>query len=321
MFYFICGAAAREFKYFELLERIKAENPGIKEFVYDVVLKEDDKFFEKLNFNSIFGGKEILVLKRAEKLGNVEEVLNLISNVELNSKFVILDYQFEGTKKNEKLFSTLDEISKKIKVEVIKIEEDEKNLPRYVSENLKIDNKEALKLLGLIGENPFKVKNEIEKINSFLDGEKYEFDKIKTIISIEKEYFIYECVEKTIKGEIFEVIEYLNKTKEYMGFLYSIYNEMDTLLKLSELEDEGFRLKGDYNSFKVEYEKIKQYFYVNKRPAHPYAVFNKYKNLRKFSKKKLKRINYKCWEIEKDIKTGKLPMDIGIETLILEVNR
>ena len=96
---------------------------------------------------------------------------------------------------------------------------------------------------------------------------------------------------------------------------------MDTLLKLSELEDEGFRLKGDYNSFKVEYEKIKQYFYVNKRPAHPYAVFNKYKNLRKFSKKKLKRINYKCWEIEKDIKTGKLPMDIGIETLILEVNR
>lgn len=321
MFYFICGAAAREFKYFELLDRIKAENPGIKEFVYDVVLKEDDKFFEKLNFNSIFGGKEILVLKRAEKLGNVEEVLNLISNVELNSKFVILDYQFEGTKKNDKLFNTLDEISKKIKVEIIKIEEDEKNLPRYVSENLKIDNKEALKLLGLIGENPFKVKNEIEKINSFLDGEKYEFDKIKNIISIEKEYFIYECVEKTIKGEIFEVIEYLNKTKEYMGFLYSIYNEMDTLLKLSDLEDEGFRLKGDYNSFKSEYEKIKQYFYVNKRPAHPYAIFNKYKNLRKFSRKKLKRLNYKCWEIEKDIKTGKLPMDIGVETLILEVNR
>ena len=54
-------------------------------------------------------------------------------------------------------------------------------------------------------------------------------------------------MEKTIKGEIFEVIEYLNKTKEYMGFLYSIYNEMDTLLKLSDLEDEGFRLKGDYN--------------------------------------------------------------------------
>ena len=321
MFYFICGAAAREFKYFELLDRIKAENPGIKEFVYDVVLKEDDKFFEKLNFNSIFGGKEILVLKRAEKLGNVEEVLNLISNVELNSKFVILDYQFEGTKKNDKLFNTLDEISKKIKVEIIKIEEDEKNLPRYVSENLKIDNKEALKLLGLIGENPFKVKNEIEKINSFLDGEKYEFDKIKNIISIEKEYFIYECVEKTIKGEIFEVIEYLNKTKEYMGFLYSIYNEMDTLLKLSDLEDEGFRLKGDYNLFKSEYEKIKQYFYVNKRPAHPYAIFNKYKNLRKFSRKKLKRLNYKCWEIEKDIKTGKLPMDIGVETLILEVNR
>ena len=82
MFYFICGAATRELKYFDLLDKIKRENPGIQEFVYDVVLKEDDKFFEKLNFNSIFGGKEILVLKRSEKLGNVEEVIHLISNVE-----------------------------------------------------------------------------------------------------------------------------------------------------------------------------------------------------------------------------------------------
>ncbi len=112
MFYFICGAAAREFKYFELLDRIKAENPGIKEFVYDVVLKEDDKFFEKLNFNSIFGGKEILVLKRAEKLGNVEEVLNLISNVELNSKFVIrIGLVFELKNKSSENGEWLDFIS------------------------------------------------------------------------------------------------------------------------------------------------------------------------------------------------------------------
>ena len=321
MFYFICGSESRELKYLEILDDIKKKNPGIQEFVFDVVLKEDDKFFEKLNFNSIFGGKEILVLKRAEKLGNIEEVLSLISNVEMASKYVFIDFQIEGSKKSDKLFALLDEIGKKTETKVIKTEEDEKNLEAFIKDNLKTDSKEAQKLLNLIGENPFKVKNEIEKIKSFLGNEPYDFEKIKNIISVQKEYFIYECVEKTIKGEIFEVMEYLKKTKEYMGFLYSMYGEVETLLKLLELEEEGFRLRGDYNSFKTEYEKIKKYFYVNKRPAHPYAVFNKYKNLKKFSRKKLRRLSYKCWEIEKDIKTGRLPMDIGVEALVMEVNR
>ncbi len=321
MFYFICGTESRELKYLEILDDIKKKNPGIQEFAFDVALKEDDKFFEKLNFNSIFGGKEILVLKRAEKLGNIEEVLTLVSNVEMDSKYVIIDFHTEGSKKNDKLFTLLDEISKKTETKVIKTEEDEKNLSNYVKENLKTDTKETQRLLSLIGENPFKVKNEVEKIKSFLGDEPYDFEKIKSMISVQKEYFIYECVEKTIKGEIFEVMEYLKKTKEYMGFLYSMYGEVETLLKLLELEDEGFRLRGDYNSFKSEYEKIKKYFYVNKRPAHPYAVFNKYKNLKKFSRKKLRRLSYKCWEIEKDIKTGRLPMDIGVEALVMEVNR
>ena len=321
MFYFICGTESRELKYLEILDDIKKKNPGIQEFAFDVALKEDDKFFEKLNFNSIFGGKEILVLKRAEKLGNIEEVLTLVSNVEMDSKYVIIDFHTEGSKKNDKLFTLLDEIGKKTETKVIKTEEDEKNLNNYVKENLKTDTKETQRLLSLIGENPFKVKNEVEKIKSFLGDEPYDFEKIKNMISVQKEYFIYECVEKTIKGEIFEVMEYLKKTKEYMGFLYSMYGEIETLLKLSELEDEGFRIRGDYNSFKSEYEKIKKYFYVNKRPAHPYAVFNKYKNLRKFSRKKLRRLSYKCWEIEKDIKTGRLPMDIGVEALVMEVNR
>ncbi len=321
MFYFICGTESRELKYLEILDDIKKKNPGIQEFAFDVALKEDDKFFEKLSFNSIFGGKEILVLKRAEKLGNIEEVLTLVSNVEMDSKYVIIDFQTEGNKKNDKLFTLLDEIGKKTETKVIKTEEDEKNLSNFVKENLKTDTKETQRLLGLIGENPFKVKNEIEKIKSFLGDEPYDFEKIKNMISIQKEYFIYECVEKTIKGEIFEVMEYLKKTKEYMGFLYSMYGEVETLLKLSELEEEGFRFRGDYNSFKSEYEKIKKYFYVNKRPAHPYAVFNKYKNMKKFSRKKLRRLSYKCWEIEKDIKTGRLPMDIGVEALVMEVNR
>ena len=48
MIYFIGGKKQREFKYFELLEKIRKENIGISESFFDVDLKENEKFLEKI---------------------------------------------------------------------------------------------------------------------------------------------------------------------------------------------------------------------------------------------------------------------------------
>ena len=64
MIYFIGGKKQREFKYFELLEKIRKENVGISESFFDVDLKENEKFLEKININSIF-------------LHQVEEILKI----------------------------------------------------------------------------------------------------------------------------------------------------------------------------------------------------------------------------------------------------
>ena len=68
MIYFIGGLQNREFKYFDTLKKIREENPGITESFFDADIKEEEKFLEKISFNSIFSAEEIVVLKIAEKL-------------------------------------------------------------------------------------------------------------------------------------------------------------------------------------------------------------------------------------------------------------
>ena len=76
MIYFIGGTKHREFRYFDLLEKIRKENPGISESFFDVDIKEEEKFLEKVSFNSIFSTEELIVLRQAEKLKDLEKTLD-----------------------------------------------------------------------------------------------------------------------------------------------------------------------------------------------------------------------------------------------------
>ena len=70
-----------------------------------------------------------------------------------------------------------------------------------------ISSNEANMLLEMIGKNPFKVKNEVEKIKIYLNGEKFEISKMKNVVSVQKEYKIYEMTENIFTGKAQEVID------------------------------------------------------------------------------------------------------------------
>ena len=66
MIYFIGGLQNREFKYFDTLKKIREENPGITESFFDADIKEEEKFLEKISFNTLleFLAKEESLLLR-----------------------------------------------------------------------------------------------------------------------------------------------------------------------------------------------------------------------------------------------------------------
>ena len=320
MIYFIGGKKQREFKYFELLEQIRKENVGISESFFDVDLKENEKFLEKININSMFANQELVVLKRAEKLKNVEEILKYIANLEIVNKEIIIDYDKEDGKFGVKLKKLLDEFSKNKQMKVFLFQkESEEEIKAYVVNELNINARDVVVLLEMIGRNPFKVRNEVEKIKVFLDGEKFDIEKIKNIVSIEKEYQIYEMTRNILLNNPADVMRYLEQKKEYMGILYSLYNELETMYKISSLKLKGRRFSRNYNAFKIEFEEIKDIFKSNNRIPNSYVIFKKLELEQNYTNSSLKALVFRCWEIEKDIKIGKIEMETGVEMLIMEI--
>ncbi len=320
MIYFIGGKKQREFKYFEILEKIRKENVGISESFFDVDLKENEQFLEKININSIFSSRELVVLKRAEKLKNIEEILKYIANLEIVNKEIIIDYDKEDGKFGAKLKKLLDELEKNRKMKVFLFQkETEEEIRAYIVNELGINGRDLALLLEMIGNNPFKVRNEVEKIKVFLNGEKFDIEKIKNVVSVEKEYRIYEMTRNILLNKPADVMRYLEQKKEYMGILYSLYSELETMYKISSLKKRGRKFSRNYNAFKMEFEEIKEVFKSNNRIPNSYVIFKKLELEQNYTNLNLKKLVFRCWEIERDIKMGKIEMETGVNMLIMEI--
>lgn len=320
MIYFIGGKKQREFKYFEILEKIRKENVGISESFFDVDLKENEQFLEKININSIFSSQELVVLKRAEKLKNIEEILKYIANLEIVNKEIIIDYDKEDGKFGAKLKKLLDELEKNRKMKVFLFQkETEEEIRAYIVNELGINGRDLALLLEMIGNNPFKVRNEVEKIKVFLNGEKFDIEKIKNVVSVEKEYQIYEMTRNILLNNPADVMRYLEQKKEYMGILYSLYSELETMYKISSLKKRGRKFSRNYNAFKMEFEEIKEVFKSNNRIPNSYVIFKKLELEQNYTNLNLKKLVFRCWEIERDIKMGKIEMETGVNVLIMEI--
>ena len=320
MIYFIGGKKQREFKYFEILEKIRKENVGISESFFDVDLKENEQFLEKININSIFSSRELVVLKRAEKLKNIEEILKYIANLEIVNKEIIIDYDKEDGKFGAKLKKLLDELEKNRKMKVFLFQkETEEEIRAYIVNELGINGRDLALLLEMIGNNPFKVRNEVEKIKVFLNGEKFDIEKIKNVVSVEKEYQIYEMTRNILLNNPADVMRYLEQKKEYMGILYSLYSELETMYKISSLKKRGRKFSKNYNTFKMEFEEIKEIFKSNNRIPNSYVIFKKLELEQNYTNLNLKKLVFRCWEIERDIKVGKIEIETGVNVLIMEI--
>ena len=320
MIYFIGGKKQREFKYFEILEKIRKENVGISESFFDVDLKENEQFLEKININSIFLSQELVVLKRAEKLKNIEEILKYIANLEIVNKEIIIDYDKEDGKFGAKLKKLLDELEKNRKMKVFLFQkETEEEIRAYIVNELGINGRDLALLLEMIGNNPFKVRNEVEKIKVFLNGEKFDIEKIKNVVSVEKEYQIYEMTRNILLNNPADVMRYLEQKKEYMGILYSLYSELETMYKISSLKKRGRKFSRNYNAFKMEFEEIKEVFKSNNRIPNSYVIFKKLELEQNYTNLNLKKLVFRCWEIEREIKMGKIEMETGVNVLIMEI--
>ncbi|MGL5088357.1 MAG: hypothetical protein ACRC6Z_02725 [Cetobacterium sp.] len=328
MFYFVYGDTPLPLKYEELMEKIKKSNPYIPVKIFDASQGEDENFMESISINSMFVEKELIVLKRSEKLKKLDGLLKIVADYDLTKKEVIIVYEEElndyGKAINEvgkRVLTNAEKIGKTI---VARKALEKKGIHFFIEKELEISEYESEKLAEILGDDFFKVSNEVQKIKNFLNGEPFILEKVLGIISISDEYNIKKMVEDyMVLDNMKLIIKYLKKTKEYMLFIYLITEELSLALKLVALNKLGaIKENISYNEFKASsYEKIKKNFKTNRGYLREYPIFLKLKYISLFNEDYLLNMIEKLLIIEHSIKNGRIEESIGIEKFIMEFKR
>lgn len=314
MLYVIAGDQSRELKVNKIIKEIKEKNPSLQEKYFDALLGEDQLFLQQASTNSIFGGQELLILKRAESIKKAEDLLKAIKNLDLSSKELVISIETDEkglNKKTIELIKTTGEL-----YETIEVKKNGKELVEYIKSEMQVDNKTALELLEMIGDNIIKLKNEMEKLKNFFYKKEFNINEAKKIISVKVEYNLFDQVDKLLKGNKKSVIEYLKKEKNGQLLLFWLGQELKELLKLSLLINEGKLINtNNYNQFKVKFDENSEYF-IGK---HPYRVFKTMENLKYFDLPKLKFLLSELLDTEFKIKSGFGEEEMLIDILIFKV--
>ena len=325
MIYFLHGdTAPLQIKYEEIIDKIKSNNPFIPEKIFDASLDEVTLFFDSISTNSIFSPKELIILKRAEDFKNLDGIAKSLKMYNLAQKEIVIVYEEflndYGKIKNPIPKKTLDSFQEIAEIICFRKENEKKAIIFYIQHELNISEYEAEKFVELVGDDFFKVKNEVEKVKSFLDGDSFNLEKVKPLLSINEEYNLKNLIENfLISKNTKDLLHFVSKEKLHNNFIYGIAEELIFYLKLSSLAQDNILNKNiSYKKFNEGiFENIKMFFLTDRGYPHPYTLFLKLKNIDIFDefflRKKLKELTY----LEYSIKSGNLDVEIGVEDYII----
>lgn len=294
MIHFIQGLSSKTIYLEALLNKLNIDN--ISRFDET----NSEFFLNEINSGSLFSEPKIVLLKNAEKIKDLPQILEKLENHENTNEEIIIVYN--NIKENKKI----NDLTKKFNNHFIfdtKI--NRKNFLEYIAKKLKIKNNEANQLLDLLEEDYYLITNELDKINNFLNGKPYSLDNIKPILSKTSKFIIFELTNDILNNRKINF-----PIKEHMGILSSLVNDFDLIYKLhvSKIKD------NNYNNFK---EIIKTLDIFNS--YSPYYVFKKQEFLNKFTKKECLDFLKLAFKTELMIKTGEIDLEVGVENFIMNI--
>jgi DNA polymerase III delta len=294
MIHFIQGLSSKTIYLEALLNKLNIDN--ISRFDET----NSEFFLNEINSGSLFSEPKIVLLKNAEKIKDLPQILEKLENHENTNEEIIIVYN--SIKENKKI----NDLTKKFNNHFIfdtKI--NRKNFLEYIAKKLKIKDNEANQLLELLEEDYYLITNELDKIDNFLNGKPYSLDNIKPILSKTSKFIIFELTNDILNNRKINF-----PIKEHMGILSSLVNDFDLIYKLHVSKIKN----NNYNNFK---EIIKNLDIFNS--YSPYYVFKKQEFLNKFTKKECLDFLKLAFKTELMIKTGEIDLEVGVENFIMNI--
>ena len=256
---------------------------------------------------SMFQEKKLIVLRNTSQNKIFQEAFleNKKNYISSDDIFVFIEEEIPG---NNKFFNFLKRNARAQEFRILQGVQ----LKNWVKKEFnkygaKTDNDSLDKLIESVGNNLWRMENEIKKLVSF---KKNGFVKIKDVENL---------ISPKIETDIFETIEAISSRnkKVALELLHRHIENGDSPLYLLSMINFQFR---NLLIIKDLVEKGRPYYTFQKiTQLHPFVIRKSYDQARKFSLQELKKIYQKIFEVDFDIKTGKLDTQVALDLFIANI--
>jgi DNA polymerase-3 subunit delta len=310
MIYLIFGKdtfrANRKLK--DIIERYrKIHRSGLNLKFFDLKERSFEDFKEEFEFSPMFFEKKLFILKNASQNQQFKEkFLKKIDKFQ-NSKEIILFFE-EGEIRKDHFFDKIKEFAKFQEFKLL----DQLKLKVWVREefkryNVDVDDKVVEKLAFLVGNDLWRMSEEIKKLVALKRGKKITENDIERVITF------------TLEVDIFKVIDAISMKNKKLAFqsLHSFLKRDEKYLDLFSLIK--FQFRNLIKAKELIEKRGKNFQIINKLNLHPFIVEKILKVLPRFTMEDLKRVYQKIFSLDLAIKTGKIEPDLALDLLLIDL--
>lgn len=252
----------------------------------------------------MFKEKKLLILDDVFSNGEFKEEFLQNSDRFVDSDSTVVFYAGGETPSSDPLFKFLKKQAKTQEFQVLGGQKlrgwlkKEFNKYQVEAESLAMD-----KLLEFVGNDLWQLSNEVKKLAAFKKGKKIQTKDVELL------------VKPKIETDIFKTIDAIasKRKKLALDLLHKHLEKGDSPLYLLSMINFQFR---NILAIKDLIEKGKP---LSLSGPHPYVVKKSCQQARDFSLSELKKIYRKIFEVDHNIKTGKLEPQIALDLLIAEI--
>ena len=263
-------------------------------------------FRNEIETASMFREKKLLVLKDIFSNKDFQEEFLKQREKFVNSGNIILIYERKQADKKSPFFKFLQKNSESQEFEPLEGPKlsswIKKEFKQY---NSKTDSEALAKLIEYVGNDLWRMSNEIRKLASY-----------KKEIGIKE---IELLVRSKIETDIFKTIDAIaqKNKKQALILLHKHLEKGDSPLYLLSMINYQFR---NLLVIKDLIEKHNPYNLILKKSGlHPFVVKKSYYQSQKFTLQELKKIYQKIFQVDLNIKTGRIEPETALHLLIAEI--
>lgn len=257
----------------------------------------------------MFGEKKLLILEEAFSNNDFKEkFLKSPPKFWGGTNNAILFYERESLPKNDPFFNFIEKQAKSQRFEFL----EGQKLKNWVKEEFKnwggkIEESALNELINFVGSDTWQMSQEIKKLVNYKKGEIIEKKEVEILVRPKFEADIFKTIDslatKNKKAALRLIHQHLEKGDSPSYLLSMINFQFRNLLLVKSLS-----------------QKYSSYYAISKASGlHPFVAKKAFEQAKKFEFAELKKIYRKLFEIDLDIKTGKIDPETALDLLIAEI--